>query len=947
MIRHPATRLRRAVRDAVFAVVLCAALPALAIETGEIKGRIVDDTGAALPAVEIAIAGPALQGARTTLSTRAGDFHLPILPVGAYTLTFKLPGFASVKQEGVIVRLGMTTTLNVTMIPAAIAKEIIVTAETPLIDRTSADTSYRLSATDLERLPAQNRTTVDIVKLAPGVTGVRMDTRRGTATEGQPSIRGEGEEGNTWIVDGLATSGVRLKNSGVKLNFDSIDEIQVITDPFSPEFGSAYGGIINLVTKSGGNELHGQASLVFMNKALQAARRPQLSLLSEPSAFSNANAYVNLGGPLVRDKLWFFLSENTYTNTDQTRDGELGYLHIPGGTKTTGNNNLFAKLTFAPASGHTLSLTAISDRSFLPEGRIGLPELNEIPTYADLVLRMNYKGVLNDTTFIEAGLGTVVRDSSKRPASGNLGPAQVYINDLAQNMGNTYGDVTDNERRLDASVKITKDLETATFGRHEINLGLEYYRVSSDFTTAFSGRDEDIFPGDGFDNGTKYNFDTWIGGRGTPTLLREYGNFAFINSSSGIGVYVKDKVTFGRFTLMVGVRSQTQVVRDSAGNAIWSWGLLDFISPRITLTADLTKDGANVLKLGWGRFADPITTMPLGFFNAGGSLTYRDYAWSGPANPSPAEVHDPANWTLQWEQAMQRFQVASGLSPNFQSRLVVEFDRQLGADWAIKARYVHSSATNLLEALMVMDLTAPAGYKFLYDNFEYKRRTYDGLEIELTGRIGRRLFLNASYSHASAMGTNPGQTETGSWSQEEGGTNFVGLFGKHMAIPPLPDLLPVKAEIDRLFGGLGGRGIGDEGWFGKLPYSVDHDVKVNATLLGPAGIMLSTAFEYISGYYWEKMGYVPGFGGYYSFPEGRGSRKTPPHAYLDLSLDKSFALPASGLFRNASLGVRLDVFNVLNSQVPIAYVKEDVSIFGSVWGRQQPRQARVSASLKF
>lgn len=916
-------------------------------ETGDIKGRIKDDTGIALPGVEITAAGPALQGVRAAVSSRTGDYHLPLLPVGNYTLTFKLAGFAGVKQESVAVRLGMTTTLDATLSPAAIAKEITVTAEAPLIDRTSTDTSYRLSAADLEKLPAQNRTTVDVVKLAPGVTGVRADTRHGTATEGQPSIRGEGEEGNTWIVDGLATSGVRMKNSGVKLNFDAIDEIQIISDPFSPEFGSAYGGIVNLVTKSGGNDFHGTASFVFMNKALQAARQPQLSLTSEPAAFSDGNAYVNLGGPLLRDKLWFFLSENYYANREETKEGALGYLPVPGGTRTTGNNNLFAKLTFAPAGGHTLSLTAIADRSFTPTGRIGLPELNEIPSYSDLAVRLNYKGILSGTMFLEAGLGYVGRDSSRRPASGSLDAAQYYINDLAQNIRAPYGNVTDNESRWDASARLTAEVETEKAGRHELAVGLEYYRVSSDFTTAFTGRTEDVFPGDGYDNGTKYTFDTWNGGAGTPVMMREYGTFAFVNSSSGIGFFAKDKATIGRFTIMAGLRAQTQVVRDSGGRAIWSWGLMDFLSPRFTLAVDLTGDGVNVLKVGWGRFADPITTMPLGFFNAGGSLTYRDYAWTGPARPTTAELRDPAHWTFQWEQAMQRFEVMPGVQPNFQSRILVEFDRRLGRDWVVKARYVHTSAANLLEALMILDLTVPAGYKFVYDNFDLKRRSYDGLEIEITGRIGRRLFVNASYSHASAKGTNPGQTETGSWSQEEGGTNYVSLFGKHMAIPDLPELAATKAEVDRLFGGLGGQGIGEEGWYGRLPYSVDHDVKLNASYLAPAGFTLAAAFEYISGYPWEKMGYVPGFGGYYAFPEGRGTRTTPPHAYLDLGVEKSFVLASSGLLRNASLAVRLDVFNVFDSQEPISYVKENVPIFGQVWGRQQPRQARVSANLRF
>ena len=243
------------------------------IETGEIKGKVRDENGAGLPGVEITASGPALQGVRAVSSTADGDFLFPLLPVGTYTLTFKLQGFATVKQENVIVRLGQTTTLNATLPMAAIQQEIVVTAEVPLIDKTSTDTSYSLSAADLAKVPAQNRTVLDAVKFAPGVTGVRANTRKGTSADGQPSLRGEGEEGNAWIVDGLSMSGVRLKDAGVKLNFDSLEEIQVITDPFSPEFGSAYGGVINMVTKSGGNEFHGEASLIFQNRDLQAAKQ--------------------------------------------------------------------------------------------------------------------------------------------------------------------------------------------------------------------------------------------------------------------------------------------------------------------------------------------------------------------------------------------------------------------------------------------------------------------------------------------------------------------------------------------------------------------------------------------------------------------------------------------------------------------------------------------------
>ncbi|MBM3296561.1 MAG: TonB-dependent receptor [Candidatus Aminicenantes bacterium] len=918
-----------------------AVLPAAGSETGEVQGRVLDDEGTGLPGVTITARSPRLQGSRETVSGPSGAFRFPLLPVGVYTLTYALDGFASVVQENVAVRLGLVTRLTAALKPAEIQREITVVAPAPLIDTTSTDTSFNLSAEHLAQVPVLNRTVVDAVKFTPGASGVRVSTRYGNAQdEGQPSFRGEGEEGNNWVVDGLTISGVRLKNAGMKLNYDAIEEVQVISDPFSPEYGSAYGGIINMVTKSGGNDFSGEAAFLFQDKALQSARRAQLSVGSEPDYFSQANGYLNLGGPLIRDKLWFFVSDNVYSDREETSDAVLDYLSIPRGEKVYRRNSLFAKLTYSLSADHNLSLTGAWNQSFEPRGGTGIPELYEDETYTDSFLRLNYKGILSPTSFIEAGLGTVVRDNLKRPKDGDLGPAQHYVEDLAQNLNNSYGTVTDQSNRLDFGFKYTKHLDIPKLGRHEIKLGLEYYSQASVFDVDFTGQDEDIFPGNGYDAGTKYHFNTWRDGMGTPTAFFEYNAFNFTNSSYGLGVFIRDKVTWGPVTFMAGLRSQTQICLDQNKDKLWSWGLGDFLSPRVSLTVDLTGDGVNVVKLGWGRFSDLITTMALGFFNPGQGLSFRTYRWQGPENPTQAEVYDPAHWIFQAEQSTQNFDVAEGIKPNFLSRFLLEFDRRLGRDWAVKARYVQTSAKELLEVLLVFD--PQTNYKFLFDNFEHKRRDYRGLELELNGRLGPAVFFNASYAYGLARGTNPGQTEPGAWSQEEGGTNYVAFFGKHIYIPPLPELAEIKAYYDWALGGLGGRGIGDEGWYGKLPYSVDHTVKVNTVLAVPWGMFLSVAFEWLSGYPWEKKGYVPYFGGYYSYPEGRGVRRTPAHAYLDLGLEKSFKLGA-----RRALSFRLDVLNLFNSQQPVAFVKEDIPIFGQVWGRQNPRQARLMARFKW
>jgi hypothetical protein len=907
-----------------------------AIETGEIKGKVLDESGEGLAGVEITAEGSSLQGMRTVISKSNGQFNMPLLPVGKYALTFRLQGFDLVVQENVIVRLGRVTSLKVRMRITSIQEQVVVTAEPPLIDKTSIDTSYHFTDEDLEKIPVQSRNVVDVSKFTPGVTGVRVNTRRGVSTQGQPSFRGEGEEGNTWVLDGLAISGVRLKNASVHINYDSLDEIQIISDPFSPEYGPAFGGIINMVTKSGSNDFTGEFSLVFTNKNLQAARQEQLAIVDEPAHFSNHNFFFNVGGPLIKDKFWFFLSNNFFTDTQETLDTTLDYYAVPGGKFTTRDNNLFAKLSYAITNNHNLSFSAVYHKSLGQKGGTGVPELYENFTWTDMIFRLNYRGIINATTLVEAGLGYVNQDNLREPLDGNLGPAQYYIEDLARNINNSYGHVVDDQYRWDFNAKLTKYVDVPNFGHHEFSLGFEYTSFGSEFIVNFTGTDEDIYPDNGFDVGTKYYFESWEEEARTPTFFYEYGPFDFINSSYGIGIYFKDKLTLGRFTFMVGLRSQTQVCLDGNKEKLWSWGLGNFLAPRFSVAVDVTGDGVNVLKLGWGRFSDYITTMPLGLLSSGAGLSFRNYNWIGPDNPTDAERYDSANWEFNVEQKLQEFQIADRLKPNFLSRFLIQFDRRLGVNWAISARYISATSGDLLEVLALLD--PDTLYKFLYDNFEHKRRNYWGVEIELNGRIGTQFFLNASYSHASAKGTNPGQVETGSWSQEEGSTNHLGLFGNHIYVPDFPGLEDVKEWADRELGGLGGRGIGDEGWYGRLPYSVDHNIKINAIYLAPHRIAISAAFEYISGYYWEKLGYVPFFGGYYSYPETRGTRKTPSHIYLDLGIEKEFF---------SILTIRFDLLNLLDSQRPISYVKEDIPIFGQIWGLQQPRQARVMVRLRW
>ncbi|MFW6137147.1 MAG: carboxypeptidase regulatory-like domain-containing protein, partial [Candidatus Aminicenantaceae bacterium] len=624
-----------------------------AVETGEIKGRVTGPEGEAIPGVVIQAESPQLQGIRTTVTGEQGDFHLPLLPAGKYTLTVSLSGFPPVIEKDIEVRIGRVTEVQVYLDLTRIKEEITVTAQAPLIDKTSIDTSTYFNTEDLETVPVQERSVVDLVKYTPGVAGVRSNTRKGTSAIGQPSFRGEGAEGNSWILDGMRISGVRIRNSGVRLNYDSLKEVQILSDPFSPEYGSAYGGIINMVTKGGGNRFSGEFSLALTDKNLQASRMPQLSATRDPDSFSHSGWYFNLGGPIVRDRLWFFVSNDLFSDILETDDSRLDYLSIPGGRKSLLTNNIFAKLRWAIDPSHNLSLSSLYTASLYQKGGIGIPEVFDRKEFSDGMLRINYKGILNSTTYLEGGLGWLSRSQVQEPEDGDLGPAQYYIQDLARNLHNSYGRVVDDSLRLDINFKLKKVFETDTLGRHEMDIGWEYYDVFSRFQVDFTGQEEDIFPENGYDKGTKFYFSSWETGNRTPTFFYEYGVFDFINSSRGMGLFFEDKVSWNRVTVMAGFRSQTQSCLDDEGERLFKWGIRDFISPRLSFSWDITGTGRDVIKAGWGRYSDLLTTMPLGLLSSGAGVAFRTYRWTGPENPNVKQVHNPDFWDFENEQKAQ------------------------------------------------------------------------------------------------------------------------------------------------------------------------------------------------------------------------------------------------------------------------------------------------------
>ena len=347
--------------------------------TGTIEGTVTDQNGGALPGVTVEISSPNLQGVRTATTGNDGRFRFVSVPPGGYKVTANLSGMgASAKNTSVT--LDATATVNLQMQVSA-KEAITVTGEAPLIDTASTTTGSNYSAKVMDKLPI-GANYANIVLSQPGVQTDSGETQgRALAI----SIYGSTSAENMWIIDGVNTTNVIKGFQGKALNGEFIQEVEVKTGGYQAEYGRNTGGVINVVTKSGGNEFHGDVFGYYNSPGMQATqtfvRTPDGSQSGDASTntagaittdISRKEGGVDLGGFFLKDHIWFYGAYDR-TITDQNivpitgaRSGES----FP--QKLT--SNLFAgKLTFNVAQGTTIVATLFADPQ-VNEGALVVPQ---------------------------------------------------------------------------------------------------------------------------------------------------------------------------------------------------------------------------------------------------------------------------------------------------------------------------------------------------------------------------------------------------------------------------------------------------------------------------------------------------------------------------------------------------------------------------------------------
>lgn len=964
-----------------------------AAQTGDIRGLVVGPEGDPVEDARVVIASPSLLGTRATETAGDGSFRFISLPPGVYEIQVQKEGLKAEIRRGVRVSLDRTTTTRIGLQLATGEETVEVVAEQPVIDTTSAAISETVGAEYLDNLPV-GRSYQDVIRTLPGVSG-RIDYEQGGPSGGNPSVRGEGQYGNNFLLDGFSTRDPATHTFGTNVHFDAIEQITVFTDGAPAEYGEATGMIANVVTKSGTDEFHGSVGVIlessFSNPAYDWGGKDSLSavateaqrLKDEQAAlpeeernydcdqdgydFTAGSTYMildtglaqevctpkrrffdwslngTLGGPLVKEKLHFFTAfeygQGWYEPEgapfiDLDDDGAFG-----AGEeflRQTSKSHLFlGKVTWSPVSQARLSYSYLNNaqrRHNYLTSTLVQPEAQADYSSTDSVHNLNGTFYLSDSLVLEAK-GMLSRGRvDVVPASGNTVDASYYDIGTGEYYGNHDSADYNRRNREGVAFSLTKYL-TRALGEHQIKVGVEYHHTFESRELVYSG-------------GYQYVTDLGYGPDEIPGTDDDMDPIAYTEYTDvgELGHHGYSPVIYGQdswnpwpwLTVNYGLRvEQVRLTQNDGSDAVNQW----MTAPRLGISWDVTRDGKTQVAFSAGRYFDPNSNDFAGWADSRSAFVFKEYTYDRATGGYELTYEqDPAGNPAHFDPE---------LSPYHADRLILSFKRELLRDFAAGVRGIYSKTSNIPE-----DVIQNLDFEYLITNPEVKQRTYWGVELTAEKRMSDGLQILASYTYSQAKGTTPGNFELPSGGNIGSAGNEVGVFLDTPGGADRWDFLQ-SPDLAWLVDGLDGMGYAStdpetgevtynaQGYDGYLPYHSFHNIKVNASYTMPWKTTVGLVFELDSGHAWQKRGLVWLYGDYYSFPEGRGSRFMPPVAYFDLHLGQLIPLGKT------EVEVSLDIFNLFGMSAPISYYENDNDNFGLTLYRQAPRSLKFETHFRF
>lgn len=333
--------------------------------TATVQGVVRDASGAVLPGATVTLRHQETGFTRTTTTDGRGAYFLPYVPVGTYELTAELSGFKTLVRQGLRFEIGQELTIDLTLEVSPVGETVTVRGEAPLVETTKSSLGKVVSREQIDSLPLPGRQAATLAQLVPGVVP-RSSTEEPVTAGGQP--RGSGEA----LVDGVSNEGMAVNSVRSNAPPDAIQEFQVLTSQYAAEFGNASGLILNTITRSGTNELHGRVYYFHRDEGLDARN----AFATTKATFEQKQAGGWFGGPFVKDRTHYFVA---YEGTRRRSIAVVTSPAAPGDFEQPfDNNQLLAKVTHQVSGGHTLTGRVSLDRPFAHNQGVGGIYLNEV-----------------------------------------------------------------------------------------------------------------------------------------------------------------------------------------------------------------------------------------------------------------------------------------------------------------------------------------------------------------------------------------------------------------------------------------------------------------------------------------------------------------------------------------------------------------------------------------
>jgi outer membrane receptor protein involved in Fe transport len=901
-----------------FLAALFMATGVFAQTTGTIEGTVVDEKGAPLPGVMIEATSPSLQGNKVATSDTNGNFRMVFLPPGDYTVKGTLSGFATTEQADIKVGLGRTVTVHMKM-QSAFKEQIVVTGQAPTIDVRSTEMGTNFDKAMMEDL-ASGRNYAAIMSLAPG-----------TATDGSGNtVYGSTGAENSYYIDGVNTTGVLAGQQGKSLNMEFVEEMQVKTGGYAAEYGRATGGIVNVITKSGGNEFHGDVFGYYDPSKFQSNTKAEVDRISAQfsrssvlDSYKRADYGVDIGGFLMKDKLWFFGAYDYVKNDTDNKvakdfaayGGEnRGFLPFGAVFTDTFKRNLWSgKLTYRATQNHSFVISAFGDPS-KETGPLG-------PTYATNMAGLlgtdetggtdwtaKYEGVLGSNVVVDA------RYSSHREktVSGGTGFNNIatidYTHPLYLATGTTpvwdgWGYATNQQFGRDA---VNGDLSyfLANFGGdHEFKFGVEYEKILINNMNYNTGGQR-IYVFRAKVNGV---YQTYYRHRFYMTKTPPGGNKYLIDNSyianplvvdtdaKNYAAYLQDSWKLStNLTLNLGVRWERQQMFDkdhvATANLNKEW------APRLGFIWDPKGNGKSKVYGSWGYFYETIPSdMVIRSF--GSEISEFSYNFHGAFN-------DPNRDTVACDPAANALRSCSTLGtaqtpvdPNLGGQYIQEFvlggETEVATDWVVGGKYIYRNLARVIEDA----LTKTGGYfignpsQGIQDvDFDMNgagpyavpraKRTFKGFEIDVRKRFSNNWQFMASYLYSKLEGSYDG--------------TFQASTGQ---LDPNINSAYDYAEFQ----------VNNNGY---LSNDRRHQVKLDGSYTAPFGLTVGLSTYWRSGTPVTAYGYSAAYQNWEFYLSERGAFGRTNNEY---EADVHLGYPLK-LAKGINLNLLVDVFNVLNRQ---------------------------------